>query len=79
MSGGCLLFRHGGQQRGVGDRRDRERRLLDKGKVASEGAAVGRPYLLFVGAIHLRCTGRSEGWLTSSNRLRLVGRLEDKA
>ena len=27
MSGGCLLFRHSGQQRAVGGRRDHERRF----------------------------------------------------
>ena len=46
MSGGCLLFRHGGQQRGAGGRRDHERRFLEheaaaEGRIASKGGRHG--------------------------------------
>ena len=42
----------------------------------SGGAAAGRPYLLFVDTVHLRCAGMVGGLVGVSNCFRLVGRRE---
>lgn len=79
MSGGCLLFRHGGQQRAVGDRLIANVLFWTRKKWRVRELLWGGPACCLRAPFTFVAQGWSEGWLVSSNRLRLVGRLKDKA
>lgn len=78
------MFRHGGQQLAVGDRLIvgaifQSMKPLSKEKWRVRELLWGGPACCLWAPFTFVAQGWSEGWLVSSNRLRLVGRLGDKA
>lgn len=73
------MFRHGGQQRAVGDRLIANVLFWTRKKWRVRELLWGGPACCLRAPFTFVAQGWSEGWLVSSNRLRLVGRLKDKA